>query len=68
MQLQHFGGSLLTFSLSSDYGYVLLASVLLAFELLLIGFLFPGRVRGEVFTEEYMKKNFGEDHRAATGK
>ena len=27
----------------------------------------PGLTRGKVFTEEYMKKNFGEEHEKAFG-
>jgi len=49
MDLIHAGaavGSSLTWTLSSDYGYVLLTGVLIAFEILLIGFFFPGKVRG----------------------
>lgn len=35
---------------------------------MLIGFFLPGKLRGELFNEEYMKKNFGEEHKSATGK
>ena len=36
--------------LSTDYGYVLIVAAVIAFELLIISFVFPGRVRGKVFT------------------
>ena len=42
--------------------------MLIAFEILLIGFFIPGKLRGEVFNEEFMKKYFGEEHKNATGK
>jgi len=42
--------------------------VLIAFEILLIGFFIPGKLRGELFNEEFMKKYFGEEHKNATGK
>jgi glutathione S-transferase len=41
--------------------------VLIAFEVLLIGFLFPGKIRGEIFTEEFMKTHFADQHKSATG-
>jgi glutathione S-transferase len=41
-------------------------AVAIAFEILLVGFLFPGKVRGEIFTEEFMKTNFGDEHKTAT--
>ena len=33
----------------------------------MIGFIAPGRVRGQVFTEEWLKTNFGDVHKTATG-
>ena len=57
----------LTATLPDTFGYVLLAAVLLALEVLVIGFAFPGKVRGQVFTEEFLKNNFGEQHKEATG-
>jgi hypothetical protein len=71
VEVSHLGGTLasgFTLALSADYGYVLIVAVAIAFEILLIGFLFPGKLRGEIFTEDFMKTNFGDDHRAATGK
>ena len=70
MHIDHLANTLtgsFTLPITSDYGYVLIVAVAIAFEILLIGFAFPGKVRGEIFTEEYMKSNFGEEHRKATG-
>ena len=55
-------------ALQQNYGYVIIVGVLIGFQVLLIGFLFPGRARGQLFTEEYMKKHFGQEHINATGK
>ena len=64
MQFVHASAGLgSTFTVSTDYGYVLLVGALIAFEILLIAFIFPGRVREEVFTEDFMRKNFGEIHK-----
>jgi uncharacterized membrane protein YecN with MAPEG domain len=49
------------------YGYVLLVAVIIAFEIILIGFLFPGRTRGRVFNKEFLEKHFGEEHKNAVG-
>ena len=57
----------LTVTLPDTYGYVLIVAVVIALEVLLIGFAFPGKIRGEVFTEEYLKNNFGQQHKEATG-
>lgn len=57
----------MTFVLPNNYGYVLIVASLIALEIVLIGFLFPGRVREAVFTEEFMKQNFGAEHKTATG-
>lgn len=50
------------FVLSDQYGWVLVCAAAMAFSLLLVGFFLPGRVRGNAFTEEYMKKHFGTQH------
>lgn len=39
----------------------------MAFSCLLIGFFFAGMARGKVYTEKYMKENFGAEHRRVTG-
>lgn len=38
-------------TLSSDFGWVILVAALLAIEVILIGGLFPGRMRRTVFSE-----------------
>lgn len=45
------------------YGYVLLTSAIMGFSILLIGFFVAGRVRERVFSKEYLKANFGEQHK-----
>ena len=54
-------------TLKCDYGFVLLAAVLYAFECILIGFVFPGSARSKVFTEDFMNKNFGDEHKRVFG-
>lgn len=44
-----------------EYGLLLLVSVILAFECVLFGILFPGRAR-KVFSKTFMKENFGKIH------
>lgn len=53
--------------ISPDYGWVLLVTAILAFELLLIGFIFTGKFRRQYFTQEFMESNFGAEHKAALG-
>ena len=57
----------MTAMLPDEFGYVLLSAAIMGFSILLVGFFFAGRVRGKVFTEEYMKKNFGSEHQQVTG-
>jgi hypothetical protein len=59
--------NMVVLSLPNEFGYVLIAAAVLAFECILIGFLFPGRVRQQVFTEEFMKAKFGRIHSEQTG-
>ena len=40
----------------------MLSAVILAFECIIIGFVVPGRIRGKVFTKEFLKHNFNEIH------
>lgn len=54
-------------SFPNEFGYVLLAAVILAFECLLIGFLFPGRARSKIFNEDFMKSKFGSIHMSEVG-
>ena len=39
------------FVLPATYGYVLIVASIIAFEILLIGFIFPGRARAAIFTQ-----------------
>lgn len=57
-----------TVNLPPEYGWVLLCAAVMGFSIILIGFLFPGRARGKIFTETYMKQNFGAEHLRVTGK
>ncbi len=45
----------------------MLVCVLIAFEILIIGFLIPMGARKKVFTEQFMKDNFGKEHMEAFG-
>lgn len=56
------------FLLPANYGIPMLSAVLLGFECIMIGFLFPGRVRGKVFTKDFLKANFAEIHHDSTEK
>lgn len=56
-----------TFSLPNEYGYVLLCAAVMGFSVILVGFIFAGRARGKIFTETYMKQNFGAEHQRVTG-
>ena len=55
------------FVIPPDYGWVLLSASVMSLSCLLVGFIFAGGARAKVFTEEFMKKNFGEEHKKATG-
>jgi hypothetical protein len=48
-----------TVNLPNEYGYVLLCAAIMGFSILLVGFFIAGRVRGKIFTEAYLKQNFG---------
>jgi hypothetical protein len=47
-------------NIDPEFGYTLITAVAVAFECLLIGFLFAGRIRGKVFNEKFMKENFSK--------
>ena len=57
----------ITLSLPNLYGWVLLSACLMGFSILVIGFFFAGRARSRIFSETYMKQNFGKDHLETTG-
>lgn len=50
-----------TVNLPNLYGYVLLCASVMGLEVIIIGFL-AGRARSKVFSESYMKTNFGTEH------
>ena len=46
-------------SLPAEYPYVMLVAGLVAFEVILMGFFGPGRIRGKIFNQHFMEQNFG---------
>lgn len=48
-------------NVAPEFGYTLITAVAVAFEVILIGFLFPGRFRAKVFNEKFMKEHFSND-------
>ncbi len=58
----------ITLSLPNLYGWVLLSACFMGFSILVIGFFFAGRARSRIFSEAYMKENFGKQHLETTGK
>lgn len=50
----------ITLSLPNLYGWVLLSACFMGFSILIIGFFFAGRARSRIFSEAYMKENFGK--------
>lgn len=57
-----------TFYIASEYKYVLLVALLHAFFYFLLSAFGTGAHRRATFTQEWMKENFGEEHKEATGK
>ena len=55
------------FAIPADYGWVLLSAAIMSFSVLLIGFIFAGGARAKVFTQEFLNKHFGEQHKKAFG-
>lgn len=45
-------------NIAPEFGYALITAVLVGFECLLIGFLFPGRLRSKIFSKKYLEENF----------
>ena len=45
--------------LPPEYPYVMLVAGIVAFEVLLVGFLGPGRERSKYFSKQFMEENFG---------
>jgi len=42
------------FNIDPEFGYALITAVLVGFECVLIGFLFPGRARAKVFNKKFL--------------
>lgn len=40
----------------------------MGFSIILIGFVFAGRVREKIYTKDYLEKNFGSEHLKLTGR
>lgn len=51
----------------SNYGLPLFSAACLSMECILTGFLVAQKARTQVFTPEFMKENFGEEHLKETG-
>ena len=47
-------------TLPPNYPYVMLITGIIAFEVLIVGFLGPGRQRGITFNKQFMEENFGK--------
>lgn len=46
----------------NEYGYVLALTVWITFQCYMTGFFVAGKKRYSTFTDDYMSKNFGEEH------
>ena len=55
------------YSLPQEYGWVLLCACVMGLSVILMGFIFASGARSKVFTEDFMKTNFGQEHKALTG-
>lgn len=54
-------------NLPVEFGWVLLSAVLMGLSCIVVGFIFAGGARGKVFTEQYLKENYGTEHKRVTG-
>ena len=50
------------YTITPEFGWVLLSAIAIGFSCLFIGLLFPWRARAKAFTEQYMKENYGTEH------
>ena len=57
----------LTLTLPENYGLVLLSSVAVAFQCWLVGFTVAQGKRRKYFTQEFLEKNFGDEHKKEFG-
>ncbi|KAL4495063.1 hypothetical protein ABPG72_015763 [Tetrahymena utriculariae] len=55
------------FMIEEHFQLALLSVVLYSFEMILVGFLLPGRIRGKIFNKDFLQAHFGEEHRQALG-
>ena len=51
----------------NEFKWVLLVVIAIIFHYIMSGFYFSSKARSMYLTEEFLKKEFGEDHLAATG-
>jgi len=54
------------FEIGEYFEFALMAVAIYAFELILIGHFYPGSVRSEVFTRDFMMSHFEQEHRDVT--
>lgn len=54
------------FVIGEYFELALLSAVLYSMELVLIGYLVPGKVRKEVFNRDFMLRHFEQEHRDTT--
>lgn len=52
-------------TLSEEYPYVMLTAIALAFQCYLFGYFAVGPLRYKYFSQEFLEKHFGEEHRKA---
>lgn len=57
----------LVLTLPENYGFVLLSAVAVALQCYLVGFTIAQGKRRKYFNEEFLQKNFGEEHKKAYG-
>ncbi|KAL4510648.1 hypothetical protein ABPG72_004802 [Tetrahymena utriculariae] len=55
------------FEVEDHFQLAVLSAIIYSFQMILIGFVVPGKVRGKIFTEEFMRENFGKEHLENTG-
>ena len=54
-------------TIPAGYGLVLLTGAIMSFSIIVIGFIFAGGARAKAFPHQFLKDNFGEIHKKATG-
>ena len=43
----------------AEYSFVMLVAGIIAFEVIIVGFFGPARIRGKIFNKHFMEQNFG---------